>query len=80
MEAYLRFIKEVETLMQINNDTTKDFCSDGMLQCRLCNWDVAFPALFMPKRSHPAKHGVDRFGPPTLERSGYEHRVGRLHP
>ena len=19
-------------------------------------------------------------GPPTLERSGYEHRVGRLHP
>lgn len=34
MEAYLRFIKEVGTLMQINNDTTKDFSSDGMLQCR----------------------------------------------
>lgn len=30
------------------NDTTKDFSSDGMLQCRLCNWDVAFPSLFMP--------------------------------
>ena len=25
-------------------------------------------------RSHPAKYGVDRFGPPTLERSGSEHR------
>ena len=25
-------------------------------------------------------HGEDRFGPPTLERSGSEHRVGRLHP
>ena len=25
-------------------------------------------------RSHPAQHGVDRFGPPTLERSGSEHR------
>ena len=26
-------------LLHYNNDTTKDFCSDGMLQCRLCNWD-----------------------------------------
>ena len=34
----------------------------------------------MPRRSHPAQYGVDRFGPPTLERSGSEHRVGRLHP
>ena len=25
-------------------------------------------------RSQPAQHGVDRFGPPTLERSGSEHR------
>ena len=31
------------------NDTTKDFSSDGMLQCRLCNCDVAFPSLFMPQ-------------------------------
>ena len=59
MEAYLRFIKEVGTLMQINNDTTKDFISDGMRQCRLCNCDVAFPSLFMPRRSHPAQYGVD---------------------
>ena len=29
-------------------------------------------------RSHPAQHGEDRFGPPTLERSGSEHRVGRF--
>ena len=28
----------------------------------------------MPRRSHPAQYGVDRFGPPTLERSGSEHR------
>ncbi len=28
----------------------------------------------MPRRSHPAQHGEDRFGPPTLERSGSEHR------
>ena len=26
------------------------------------------------RRSHPAKTGEDRFGPPTLERSGSEHR------
>ena len=32
------------------------------------------------RRSHPAQYGEDRFGPPTLERSGSEHRVGRLHP
>ena len=25
-------------------------------------------------RSHPALPGEDRFGPPTLERSGSEHR------
>ena len=59
MEAYLRFIKEVGTLMQINNETTKDFISDGMRRCRLCNCDVAFPSLFMPRRSHPAQYGVD---------------------
>ena len=27
-----------------------------------------------PMRSHPAQYGEDRFGPPTLERSGSEHR------
>ena len=32
------------------------------------------------KRSHPAKHGEGFDAPPTLERSGSEHRVGRLHP
>ena len=33
------------------------------------------------RRSHPAKHGEDRFGPPTLERSGRKFStVGRLHP
>ena len=26
------------------------------------------------RRSHPAQHGEGRFGPPTLERSGSEHR------
>ena len=26
------------------------------------------------RRSHPAQYGEDRFGPPTLERSGSEHR------
>ena len=31
-----------------NYDTTKNFSIVGMLQCRLCNWDVAFPSLFMP--------------------------------
>ena len=33
-----------------------------------------------PRRSHPAQYGADRFGPPTLERSGSEHRVGRFPP
>ena len=28
----------------------------------------------VPRRSHPAQYGEDRFGPPTLERSGSEHR------
>ena len=36
-------------------------------------------AVFViPRRSQPAKPGADRFGPPTLERSGPEHRVGRF--
>ena len=29
-------------------------------------------------RSHPAKYGEDRFGPPTLERSGSERRGGAV--
>ena len=29
-------------------------------------------------RSHPAKHGEGFDAPPTLERSGSEHRVGRF--
>ena len=36
--------------------------------------------LLFPRRSHPAQHGEGFDAPPTLERSGYEHRVGRLHP
>ena len=39
-----------------------------------------FRHCLCPRRSHPAQYGEDRFGPPTLERSGSEHRVGRLHP
>ena len=31
-----------------------------------------------PQRSHPALSGVDRFGPPSLERSGSEHREGAV--
>ena len=31
-----------------------------------------------PKRSHPAQSGETFDGPPTLERSGSEHRVGRF--
>ena len=30
------------------------------------------------RRSHPAQFGEDRFGPPSLERSGSEHRAGRF--
>ena len=30
------------------------------------------------RRSHPAQYVVDRFGPPTLERSGSEHQAGRF--
>ena len=30
------------------------------------------------RRSHPAQSGEDRFGPPTLERSGSELRAGRF--
>ena len=41
---------------------------------------VSFRHCLCPRRSHPAQYGEDRFGPPTLERSGSEHRVGRLHP
>ena len=32
------------------------------------------------RRSHPAKYGEDRFGPPTLERSGSEHRRAVTSP
>ena len=31
-------------------------------------------------RSHPAQFGETFDGPPTLERSGSEHRVGRFSP
>ena len=30
------------------------------------------------RRSHPAQYGEDRFGPPTLERSGSERRGGAV--
>ena len=30
------------------------------------------------RRSHPAQFGEDRFGPPSLERSGSEHREGAV--
>ena len=33
-----------------------------------------------PKRSHPAQFGEGFDAPPTLERSGYEHREGRFSP
>ena len=36
--------------------------------------------LPFPRRSHPAKYGETFDGPPTLERSGSEHRVGRFSP
>ena len=32
----------------------------------------------LSRRSHPAQHGETFDGPPTLERSGSEHRVGRF--
>ena len=32
------------------------------------------------RRSHPAQSGEDRFGPPTLERSGSEHRRAVTSP
>ena len=31
-----------------------------------------------PRRSYPAQFGEDRFGPPSLERSGSEHREGAV--
>ena len=30
------------------------------------------------RRSHPAQSGEDRFGPPSLERGGSEHREGAV--
>ena len=36
--------------------------------------------LSFPRRSQPAKYGEDRFGPPTLERSGSEHRRAVTSP
>ena len=35
---------------------------------------ASFRHCLCPRRSHPAQHGEDRLGPPTLERSGSEHR------
>ena len=35
---------------------------------------ASFRHCLCPRRSHPAQYGEDRFGPPTLERSGSEHR------
>ena len=39
---------------------------------------ISYPLL--PCGPIPHNHGESFDGPPTLERSGYEHRVGRLHP
>ena len=39
-----------------------------------------FNCIILYKAAHPAKHGETFDGPPTLERSGSEHRVGQLHP
>ena len=33
---------------------------------------------YNPRRSHPAQYGEGFDAPPTLERSGSEHRVGRF--
>ena len=51
---------------------------------RYCNEELFWwpqPSILMSpnlqavvRRSHPAQYGEDRFGPPTLERSGSEHR------
>ena len=38
------------------------------------------PHQALSRRSHPAQHGADRFGPPTLERSGSEHRRAVTSP
>ena len=38
------------------------------------NYKLLTVNCYSPRRSHPAKYGEDRSGPPTLERSGSEHR------
>ena len=58
---------------------------DKIIEARIRTYDIyrrfASKILANPKRSHPAQSLAKTFdGPPTLERSGSEHRVGRLHP
>ena len=43
-----------------------------------CNLHQIIPSK--SRRSHPAQPVEGFDAPPTLERSGSEHRVGRLHP
>ena len=52
-----------------NNDITKDFSSYGMLQCRNDIEETILSVINLAKTFD---------GPPTLERSGSEHRVGRF--
>ena len=54
-----------------NNDTTKDFSSYGMLQCRNDIEETILSVINL---------ALTFDGPPTLKCSGFEHRVGRLHP
>ena len=66
----------------LNQQNRRRHLMEQALQYAMRSQSASCPPLqqAIVRRSHPAQYGEDRFGPPTLERSGSEHRVGRFPP
>ena len=58
--------------------SAEQYCNEELFSCSHPAQSRVDQKQAVPQRSHPAQSGEDRFGPPTLERSGSEHRVGRF--
>ena len=65
-----------EILGAPNQQNRRRHLMEQALQYAMRSQSASCPPLqqAIVRRSHPAQYGEDRFGPPTLERSGSEHR------
>ena len=65
-----------EILGALNQQNRRRHLMEQALQYAMRSQSASCPPLqqAIVRRSHPAQYGEDRFGPPTLERNGSEHR------